>query len=133
MPKTTLIIEDDQFTREMYTRQFEKSGYQVISTSEGDQGLKSIFEKKPNFVLLDIMLPKMDGVTLLEKLRQKEKEAKQPPIPVILLTNLGQESVLDRCLKLGITGLLIKSRFTPIEIVKKVESLLSGREESNSN
>ena len=128
MPKTALLIEDDQFTLEMYTRQFEKSGYRVITARDGIQGLKTIFEKKPDFVLLDIMLPKMDGVTVLEKLRQKEKETKQPPIPVILLTNLGQESILDRCVKLGIIGLLIKSRFTPLEVVKKVKSLLSGEE-----
>lgn len=128
MAKTALIIEDDQFTREMYTRQFEKSGYEVIAVEEGIEGLKAIFEKQLDFVLLDIMLPQMDGVTLLKKVREKEKKENRPPLPVILITNLGQESVLERCLKLGVTGLLIKSRFTPTEVVKKVESFLSGEE-----
>ena len=127
MTKKVLIIEDDQFTREMYQMQFEKTGYQTVAAEDGPDGLLAIYEEKPDFILLDIILPKMDGVTLLGKVREKEKKEKTPPIPIILLTNLGQESVLNRCLKLGVAGILIKSRFTPVEVVKKVESILASK------
>lgn len=125
MKNKVLIIEDDQFTREMYARQFEKSGYQVITAEDGTEGLQAIFTQKPNFVLLDIMLPKMDGVTLLDKAREREQEASSQPVPVIILTNLGQESILDRCLELGITGFIIKARFTPSEVVERTKELLA--------
>lgn len=125
MKKKVLIIEDDRFTREMYQRQFEKSGYQVITAQDGLQGLQAISTAKPDFILLDIMLPKLDGATLLSKVRQEEKRTDQPSIPIILLTNLGQEVVLNRCQQLGVSGLIIKSRFTPQEVVKEVKALLS--------
>lgn len=126
--KKALIIEDDLFTREMYQMQFEKSGYNVVASSDGIQGLVSIFEEDPDFVLLDIILPKMDGVTLLSELRKKEKEQKTIPRAVIMLTNLGRESIMQRCMDLGATGYIIKARFTPKEVVSRVEELLAEKE-----
>lgn len=123
--RKVLIIEDDLYNREMYQIQFERSGCEVVTAKDGEEGLSSVSKEKPDLVLLDIILPKMDGVTVLEKLREKEKGQKAEPLPVILLTNLGQEPILERCLKLGASGFITKARFTPQEVVQKTEELFS--------
>jgi len=86
-----LIIEDDFFIRELYERQFTKEGYNIVSSEDGPNGLLLSSQENPDLILLDIMLPKLNGLDLLRTLKSKE-ETKN--IPVILLTNLGQESVI---------------------------------------
>lgn len=121
MAAKILIIEDDYFIRELYERQLKKRGYDVISAADGAEGLVKAAEVTPQLILLDIMLPKLNGLDLLGTLKAKP-ETKD--IPVVLLTNLGQESVIKEGFKLGAKGYLIKSAYTPEQIMTEVESFL---------
>jgi len=122
MSATILIIEDDYFIRELYERQLNKRGYTVVSAADGAEGLVKAAEVNPNLILLDIMLPKLNGLDLLGTLKAKPETQN---IPVVLLTNLGQESVIKEGFKLGAKGYLIKSAYTPEQIINEVESFLS--------
>lgn len=122
MAEKILIIEDDYFIRELYERQLKKRGYDVVAAADGAEGLVKAAEVSPNLILLDIMLPKLNGLDLLGTLKAKP-ETKD--IPVVLLTNLGQESVIKEGFKLGAKGYLIKSAYTPEQIISEVESFMS--------
>lgn len=122
--RTILIIEDDFFIRELYERQFEKEGYAIEVAPDGPEGLLKASQTKPDLILLDIMLPKLNGLDLLRTLKSKP-ETKD--IPVILLTNLGQESVIKEGFKIGAEGYLIKSAYTPSQIIEEVKEFLTKR------
>ncbi len=123
MPDKTkiLFIDAEFFIRELYERQFGKEGYHVISAEDGPTGLVQATQEKPDLILLDIMLPKLNGLDLLRTLKAKD-ETKN--IPVILLTNLGQESVIKEGFELGAESYLIKSAYTPSQIVDEIKSFL---------
>ncbi len=116
-----LIIEDDSFILEMYKIKFESSNFEVISANDGIKGLKILEKEKPDIILLDIIMPKKDGFSVLKAIRSNPALEK---IPVILLTNLGQRENIEKGFELGATGYIIKAHFTPSEIVKKVRDVL---------
>lgn len=119
--KTILIVEDDAFLSDMYQTKFSESGYEVKVAQDGQQGLSMLQEGlRPDMVLLDIVMPKMDGIEMLTAMKKNEK---LKDIPVVLLTNLGQESDITRGMELGALDYFVKAHFTPSEIVKKVEAL----------
>ena len=122
MAAKILIIEDDYFIRELYERQLKKRGYEVETAGDGAEGLVKASDTNPSLILLDIMLPKLNGLDLLGTLKSKP-ETKE--IPVVLLTNLGQESVIKEGFKLGAKGYLIKSAYTPEQIMTEVEAFLN--------
>lgn len=119
--KSVLLIEDDEMLHTMYTQKFNKEGYDVYSAYNGAEGLKMAEEKMPTVILLDIIMPKMDGFVALKKLRKNEKIKN---IPVILLTNLGQEEDIRKGRELGADDYFIKANHTPQEVVAKVKNLL---------
>ena len=119
-----LIVEDDLFIRELYERQLSLEGYEVSTAEDGEIGLNRITESIPDLLLLDIMLPKVSGLDLLRTIKAKE-ETKN--IPVILLTNLGQDSVIKEGFNLGADGYLIKSAYTPDQIIEEVKKFLSAQ------
>ena len=129
MAQTVLIIEDDYFIRELYERQLGKKGYNVVTAPDGAEGLVKAAEVNPDIILLDIMLPKLNGLDLLGTLKAKPETQN---IPLILLTNLGQESVIKEGFKLGAKGYLIKSAYTPEQIISEVESFLNEGKGSSS-
>ena len=116
-----MIVEDDVFLAEIYQKKFEMEGYKVSTADNGEKGLADAKKKKPNIVLLDILLPKMDGFVVLNKLKA-DPETKD--IPVILLTNLGQKEDVDKGLEQGAVDYLIKAHFKPSEVVDKVRKVL---------
>lgn len=116
-----LIIEDDYFIRDLYQRQLQKEGYTVDTAPDGAEGLVQASNLKPDLILLDIMLPKLNGLDLLRTLRSKD-ETKN--IPVLLLTNLGQESVMKEGFQLGAEGYLIKTSYTPSQVVDEIKKIL---------
>jgi len=116
-----LIIEDDQFLRDLMERKLIKEGFVVETAIEGESGLQKIKSWRPDLVLLDIILPGLDGFSILEKVKA---DASVASIPVILLTNLGQRDDVEKGLKLGAVGYLVKAHFTPGDIVEKVKSVL---------
>jgi len=116
-----LIVEDDKFLRELMSRKLNNSGFSVEVAIDGKEALKKIKEKKYKIILLDLVLPGMDGFEILGEIK-KDNETKN--IPVIILSNLGQEEEVERGLKLGAEDYLIKAHFTPDEIVNKIEEVL---------
>jgi two-component system phosphate regulon response regulator PhoB len=116
-----LIVEDDTFLAGIYQKKFEMEGFKVSVSGDGEKGLTDVKKKKPNIVLLDILLPKMDGFGVLEKLKA---DAATKKIPVILLTNLGQKDDVEKGLEAGAVDYLIKAHFKPSEVVEKVRAVL---------
>lgn len=116
------IVEDDPILLKMYTKKFEKDGFEVDSAVDGQEAVEKIPTASPSVVLLDIMLPKLDGFAVLKKI--KENSATKE-IPVILSTNLGGgEADRQKGQQLGATDYLIKSDFTPAQIVEKIKSYI---------
>lgn len=116
-----LLIEDDPFLLSMYSTKFELENFSVISAADGEQGLALAKSGGPDIILLDIMLPKMNGFEVLEKLKADKTAA---AIPVILLTNLNQKNEVERGLALGAEDYLIKAHFLPSEVVAKIRKIL---------
>jgi len=116
-----LLVEDDVFLSQIYQKKFEMEGFKVSTSDNGEKGLADAKKKKPDIILLDILLPKMDGFLVLDKLKA-DPEVKN--IPVILLTNLGQKEDVDKGLEAGAADYLIKAHFKPSEVVEKVRKVL---------
>lgn len=117
-----LLVEDDAFLLSMYTTKFELEKFEVIAAEDGEKGLRLVFEAKPDIILLDIILPKMNGFEILKKIKKDENLKK---IPVILLTNLSQKNDIEKGLGLGADDYIIKAHFTPVEVVEKVKKVLN--------
>ena len=118
-----LLVEDDPFLLSMYSTKFELENLEVVSAENGELGLKMAKQENPNIILLDIMLPKMDGFEVLEKLKN-DNETKD--IPVILLTNLNQKNDVERGMSLGADDYLIKAHFMPSEVVEKIKKAIGN-------
>jgi len=118
-----LFVEDDPSVAQMYKLKLELDGYQVTVASDGEQALESATSNPPDIVFLDIRLPKMDGLAVLEKLRETEN-TKQ--VPVVILSNYSERELVERGLKLGALEYLIKSQTTPAKLAGGVESWLKA-------
>lgn len=119
--KKILLIEDDLFLSNMYKTKLELEGFNVIVARDGESGYRQAEETKPDLILLDIILPKKDG---FEVLRELKENAAVKEIPVILLSNLGQRSDIDRGLNLGAADYLVKAHFMPSEVTAKIRQIL---------
>ncbi len=120
--KKILIIEDDQFLREFYQELLTGEGYLVDVASDGEMGLNKIKGSGYDLVLLDIMLPKKDGIQILRDL--KLTPLKLAHLTIVVLTNLGQDAVIKECFDLGAQGYLIKSALNPDQVLTEVKSYL---------
>lgn len=116
-----LLVEDDNFIVDMYTTKFELEGFRIVTAEDGQKGLEMAKAEKPDIILLDILMPKMDGFAVIEQLK-KDDETKN--IPVVLLTNLGQKEDIKKGFELGAVGYLIKAHFMPSEVVDKIKKIL---------
>ena len=121
MPKKILIIEDDRFLRELMSRKLLSLQFDVAVAVDGEEGLEKIKSEMPDVVLLDLILPGINGFEVLENAKKNPATAK---IPVIILSNLGQSEDIKKGLKLGAEDFLVKAHFTPQEIVNKLKSIL---------
>lgn len=119
--KKILLVEDDTFILEMYATKLLNFGYDVLTATDGEEALKIIKDKHPDFILLDLVLPSMDGFDVLKVIK---KDAKTKSIPVVLLTNLGERKDVETGLKLGANDYLIKAHFTPSEVIEKIQNLI---------
>ena len=119
-----LLVDDDDFLLEMYSLKFRESGFLVEVAQNGEDAVKKAKEVSPDVILLDVVMPKMDGFDVLRNLH---KENIAPNAVVLVLTNLGQKDDLERGMKLGATDYIVKAHYTPSEVVKKVQSLLEKK------
>jgi len=116
-----LLVEDDKFLRELLVRKLETVGFKISTAVDGNEALKKVKEELPELVLLDLVLPGVDGFDILKEIKEDSATSK---IPVIILSNLGQREEVERGLKLGADDYLIKAHFTPDEIITKITNLL---------
>jgi DNA-binding response OmpR family regulator len=119
--KKILIVEDDVFVREIYNTKFLKEGFDVISAENGVQALEKLSQGIPDLILLDIVMPYMDGIEALKKIKENKNWNK---IPIIMLTNISEKDRVEEGTDLGVNDYLIKSHFLPGEVVAKVNSIL---------
>jgi DNA-binding response OmpR family regulator len=120
--KKILIIEDDSILQEALLEFLTAEGFETISALDGEEGVKIGKEKKPDLILLDIVLPKMDGYEVLKAMKADESTKK---IPIILLTNLGSLNDVQKALDLGATTYLIKADYKLEEVTKKIKEVLN--------
>ena len=117
-----LLIEDDLFLSGIFLSKFELEGFEIISAKDGEEGLKLARQEKPEAILLDILLPKKNGFSVLEELKENPTTKN---IPVIVMTNLSEDHDVKRAAGLGATDYLVKSNFLPNEVVEKVKKVLT--------
>jgi len=118
--KKILIIEDDKFLRELIVQKLIKKGYNIVEAVNGEEGIKSVKEENPDLVLLDLILPVINGFEVLTRIKSDPILA---GIPVIIISNLGQEEEINEGLRLGAVDYLIKAHFTLEEILNKIEAV----------
>ncbi len=122
MPQHILIVEDDKFLRELMSRKLREEGYEVEEAIDGEEGLKQAQEGSPDIILLDLILPGMDGFEVLENIKEDPKLSE---VPLIILSNLGQRDDIEKGLRLGADDYLVKAHFTPTEIIDKIKKVVS--------
>lgn len=120
--KKIMIIEDDSFVMDIYQTKLSQAGYEIIEAVNGIDAIKKLEKETPDLLLLDIVMPYVDGLEVLKKVKEDERLKN---IPVILLTNLSQKEEVDKGLELGANDYLIKSHFTPSEVLEKIEIYLT--------
>ena len=122
MNKKILIVEDDVFIRDIYQVKFSQEGFNVVLAENGIEALKKMEETVPDIILLDIIMPYMDGMETLKNIRKNDAWKK---IPIIMLTNISEKEKVTQGLDEGASDYMIKSHFTPSEVVGKVNALLN--------
>jgi len=121
-----LIVEDDKFLRDLIIKKLKTEGYETVFAVGGEEGLKKAEEEKPDLVLLDLILPGIDGFEVLKQMKSHSSDAIKK-IPVIILSNLGQRDDVERGINLGAVDFLIKAHFTPGEIIDKIKQVLKEK------
>lgn len=121
MAKKILLIEDDPFLVDIYSTKLKESGLSVEVATDGQIGLRKLKEKKFDLLVLDIVLPHVDGWQIL---REIEKDKKLKDLIVFVFSNLGQREEIEKGLKMGVVKYFIKAHFTPNEIVDEIKKAL---------
>lgn len=117
-----LIVEDDEFIRDIYKEVLGGAGFDITTGVDGEDGLMKILEGGFDLILLDLMMPKLDGFGVLKQLQGKTPKEKNGPI--VLLTNLAHDNVLKDAMALGAKSYLIKSDLNPEQLTEKVSAFL---------
>jgi len=134
MPKKILLIEDEENLTDLYKMRFEQEGFQIIIARDGAQGVETAIKEQPDLILVDLVMPKMDGYQVLKELRSNDKTK---TIKIYVFSNLGQKEEVDKGFHNGANGYLIKSSLTPTELVETVKKIFKGEHvgltEPNSN
>ncbi len=118
-----LIIEDDPLMSRMYQKIFTFEGYEVELADNGADGLEKVRSQKPNLILLDIMMPKMNGLEVLSKLKS---DPATKALPVVILTNLAGEKDAETAMSKGAVKYIVKSEYEPKQVANMVKEVLAG-------
>jgi CheY-like chemotaxis protein len=119
--KQILLVEDDLFLVDIYTTKFKEMGFVLEVAQDGGEVMRKIAEKKIDLVLLDIVLPHIDGWEILKNIKE---DPGLKDLKVVILSNLGQQSEIDKAFSLGATKYLIKAHYTPSEVVEEIKKIL---------
>ncbi len=115
MAQKILIVDDDDYTRDLYVELLNEQHYEVDVAADGEEGLNKILNGAYDLILLDVMMPRLDGLAVLRKL-----QGSMPKCPIILLTNLDHQPIREEGFKLGAQGYLIKADFTPQALLERI-------------
>ena len=118
-----IIVEDDPMIAEIYQKKFSDSGFEVFMATNGDQALNLAKVQKPDVIMTDLIMSRMDGFQLIEALRSGEEY--DPNIKIIVTSNLSQTEDQEKAEKLGANGFVAKSEYSPSDLVKEVQRLIS--------
>ncbi len=124
MAKTVLVVEDDAFLLKAYQAKLTSSGFTVIIATDGFEALEALKKEKPDVVLLDLVMPRMDGFTALAEIK---KLPDLQSIPIIVASNLGQQDEIERVKTMGATDFITKSNLSMGELVDKLNKLLDKK------
>lgn len=119
--KSILFIEDDSFLIDIYVTKLKEIGLSVRTASGGEECLRKMEEQIPDILLLDIVLPRLDGWEILRKVKKNRRYNK---VKIIILSNLGQKGEVEKGLELGAEKYLIKAHYTPSEVVEEIKKVL---------
>lgn len=122
MNKKLLLVEDEEYIRDLYKRQLDLAGLMTDAFGLGNEGLAAAEKNPYDLILLDIMLPDINGLQILQKIKQNPISKNTP---VVLLTNLGQDAVIKQGFELGADGYLVKAAYTPDQIVQEIKNILA--------
>ena len=126
-----LIAEDDFFIRDIYSKVFSLSGYEVKVAVDGADAFEKIKTEQFDMILLDIMMPRMTGIDVLKSVRALSTPSKSTPI--FIITNLGQQNVIEEAFKLGMDGYILKSQVSPQQIVDEINNYFLNKESSQQS
>ena len=116
-----LFVDDDDFIRELYKPSLEKAGFDVVTAADGESGLRAAETEKPDLIILDLIMPIMNGYEVLARLLKNDVTK---AIPVIILTGMGQKEDLERVMKSGAKAYLLKPQTLPTQVPAKVREVL---------
>ncbi len=123
MLQTILVVEDTDLLRRMYVDRLTQDGYRVVAAADGLEALNLMRSEDPDLVLLDLIMPMMSGIEVLE---HSQADARLREIPVLVLSNLGQDEDIRRCIELGACDYLIKNDARPADIADKIRRILAA-------
>ncbi len=129
MKKKILVIEDDPFLGDVLSQKMTHDGHAVTWIRDGGEGLREISTSKPDVILLDLMLPTLNGYEILEA---KQKDKTIASIPVIIISNSGQPFEINRAITLGAKDYIVKAQIEPEEVSMKIQSALNGDRTPNT-
>lgn len=121
--KSILIVEDEAAMLKALTSKFEKENFTVFAASDGEEGLALAGKEHPNIILLDIIMPKIDGITVMKKIREQRKWGKE--VPIIMLTNLSDPDSVSEAANYGVYDFLVKTDWRLDDVVKLIKEKLS--------
>ena len=119
-----LVVEDEKYMRDLYIKLLQEEGYEVDWAADGVSAYEKIIPGKYDLVLLDLMLPKMDGISIIKKLLEKYKSINNLP-KIVVLTNLGTDKIMMEAITLGVRGYILKSEVTPDKILLELKNYLN--------
>ena len=119
-----LVVEDEEILLTALKEELESGGYEMEGAGDGEEGLQKVKSFKPDLILLDLVMPRMDGMEMLQKLKE---DAETKDIPVVILTNLSDYDRISEALSLGAMDYLVKANYKLEDLLDKVRSVLSRR------
>jgi DNA-binding response OmpR family regulator len=119
--KSILLVEDDPFLIDIYTTKLKEADFSVEVATDGNEGLQKAKENPPDLIVLDIVLPHIDGWEVLKEIKNDKK---LKDLKVVIISNLGQKEEVEKGLKIGATKYLIKAHYTPSEVVEEIKATL---------
>jgi CheY-like chemotaxis protein len=122
--KKIMLVDDDNAIRQLYVFELSTRNFEVVEAKDGKEALTKVRQEKPDLILLDMVMPEMDGLGFLTELKQ-DLDLKN--VPVIMLTNFGQENLIQQAYNLGVTDYLLKYKVTQEEMAGKIEQILSAK------